>query len=379
MITPRSLSAVLSLLAGVFGLFGHGLGAQQIRRHPAAESMRQPVDHSVSRTVPVGGSSQELAELARRFRAARLVRTVGVEDGSETESLGSVSGAVLDSRNRLFVLDRSFTAVRAFQEGVDPTIIGRRGSGPLDLRYGVSIWPEGDGRFGVADVVLGVKVIDASSVSPRLVRVVSVGTGITGACRSPAAFVVYRSAGDANRLIQRFDTLGRPLDQFGAPYAADSPLVSAIMSEGVVGCGADGSVVYAMSGMPFVYGHRADGRRAWTLRISDFEVGEQQESIDAKGRRSIGLAPDVAQFSLIMNIVGVNARAALVQVVSHSPRSLRDRKDYERLDSYLVDLASGRAVFVSASLPMVSFVKGATLVAFTNEPFPQVRILELGA
>jgi hypothetical protein len=376
--TRRSLCAAVSLLVGVFGAVGLDLGAQQIRRHPSVESLRQHVDHSVSRTAPGSDGTLELAGLAKRLRAARLVRTVGVEEGSETETLGSISGAVLDSRNRLFVLDRSFTAVRAFQEGVSPSVIGRRGSGPLDLRYGVSIWPEGDGRFGVADGMLGVKVIDASSPAPRLVRVVSVGTDITGACRTPSAFVVYRSAGDAKHLIQRFDTLGRPLDQFGARYVADSRMVSAIMSEGVVGCGADGSVVYAMSGMPFVHGYRPDGRRAWTLRLSDFEVGDQQESVDARGRRSIGMAPDVRRFSLIRNIVGMNARVALVQVESHSPQSMRARKDYERLESYLVDIASGHAIFASDVLPMVSYVKGSTMVTFTNDPFPQIRVLELG-
>ncbi len=354
--------------------FAFELPAQRVRTHPSQAALQIRVDGVVSRAGRSELRVSPLTRMANRLRTAKLVRKVGTEDGDPEEVIGAINGAVLDDLGRLLVLDRSFHAVRVFQDNRPPMTIGRRGSGPLDLRNALAIWPLGSGGFAVADGVLGVKQVDAGKSAAVLRRTTHPGTDITGACQTPTGFAVYKTPVPGGRLVQVFDSLGNAGVSFGEPYQAESALVLAILSEGVVGCHPSGGFVYALSGQPFLFGHDPTGKRKWTLRIQDFAVGVQEEKVDSKGRRSIGLSADVKEFSLITNIVGYGADHALVQVVYHNQRSLLGRKDFHRLDTYLVDGKNGHAIFVGSDLPRVSQITGEHVVFVANDPFPQVTV-----
>lgn len=361
--------AVLPML-----MFTDVVSAQSVRKHPVPGALQVAAEHWVSNR---GGSGVDpvLQRLAARIRGARVVRSLGSEDGDVL--FGSIVGVAVDDSGRLLVLDRSGPMVHVFPVRDPAFTVGRRGSGPMDLRTAVALWPENSGAFAVADGVLGVKYIHAPSPAARLQRIVDPGTGITGACKARSGLAVYRPrAGDA-KLVQLFDTLGNPGPTFGEPYRAGSPLIAHIMNEGVVGCLANGTTVHAIAGLPFVHGYDARGRRLWTLRIADFAVGVQDETTDKQGRHSIGLSDETRDFSLTTNVVALTPTVAVVQTIYHTTRSLRARKAYERLDTYLVDGHSGRAVFVGATLPVISYARGDHLACFLNDPYPRAMVMQL--
>jgi hypothetical protein len=368
----RSVTIIIAITAS------SQLGAQVPIVHPTPDNLIANVSVEISRT-PAGGLPAALTAFAARLRRLREVRSVGKEDGDADDIIGAIAGAALDDQGRLLVLDRSFNNVRIHPAGAGKGFVfGRQGSGPLDFRSPMSIWPAGNGAVAVADGVLGVKFISApSKAMVKLERIVSVGADITGGCGSSDTFAVYRTPSDDIPLIQRYDRNGKVLSAFGAPYKTSTPLVRAIMSEGVVGCMSDGQVAYAMSGLPYIHLHAANGQRRAVVKLTSFTIGEQLEEADAKGRHSIGLSESTRQFSSIRWMVGVDSRFLIVQVVNHTMASLRLRRDFATLDTYAIDVATGKGLFVSAGIPPLTYAVGTTLVGFTNDPYPRAIVWEL--
>lgn len=348
--------------------------------HPSAENLEVDA-RTVGRVRSGGKRSRNLQHFLDRFGALRTIRQVGIEDGAENEIIGAVESAAIDGLGRVLVLDRAFQSVRVFDtERGQVTVIGRKGSGPLDLRAAFSIWPVGRNGFAVADGILGVKYIAAPTRdSVRLERIMTVRADITAGCGFGQAAAVYRTPSEDTPVVAILGESGSLLRAFGSPYKTNVPLVRGIMSEGVLGCSANGHIAYALNFLPFVHVYRADGVKLWSFRLGDFRQGFQEERQRSDGRRSIGLSEKTKDFSSIARVTGAGDGLFLVQVAYHTVASRRLRNEFARLDTYVIDSSSGDAEFLSSKLPLVAQVSGNTLVTFSNDPFPRVTLMQIGS
>ncbi|MCC6317126.1 MAG: hypothetical protein IT361_05480 [Gemmatimonadaceae bacterium] len=325
-----------------------------------------------------------LDAFARLLRAAKRVDSVGRLTGPVDEAIGMIMDVAVDSVGRTFVLDRAFSRIRIFDRSGKPSgFVGQSGAGPLDFRSPMEIWVNA-GEVVVADLALGLKRIRFDSRGqPQLHRVIppdgwamcqsrgqviSMGTGVRGGDTSAA-----------ERLVRVRDSTGRVIRQFGAGYQARQALVRSVMNEGVVACTGGGDVVIALSRLPFVRGFRPDGSEAWVTRLSDFRVGVSRERVNERGQLAIGVDPDNPDGSFTMRARELSAGIVCVQVGLMTLRALTAKTLWERIDTYLIDAASGRSVFVASDLPTIGSVLGRRIYAFQNEPFPMVVILEARA
>lgn len=231
----------------------------------------------------------------------------------------------------------------------------------------------------MADAVLGVKIFNVESKTKAgIVKIIPIGTDLTGGCGFRDGFAVYKVSRSDTPVIQLFTGEGAAGRSFGTSYRATSSLARAIMSEGTVGCAKSGQVAYALSNLPFIrVVDAATAKERFAIRIGDFVQGIQPETVDERGRHEIGLADNTTQYSYVSRIVGVGERHFVVQVALNSRQSLRARKDYARLDTYLVDAVSGESIFVSDALPAIAFAEGNRAIGFSNDPFPQAFVLKL--
>lgn len=382
--TVKSLGSRSCILCAVIVgmVFGKASHAQSttLAMHPTADNLAVDA-RAVSRVRAGAKRSGTLQRFLARFSGLRTVRQLGVEDGDESEVIGAVESAALDGRGRVLVLDRAFQNVRVFDgERAQAMVIGRKGSGPLDLRAAFSIWPVGRSGFAVADGVLGVKYISAPARdSVRLERIVPVRADITAGCGIGQAAAVYRTPSEDVPVVAILGESGTVLRAFGSPYKSDVPLVRTIMSEGVMGCSADGRIAYALNFLPFVHIYQESGAKLWSFRFSDFRQGFQEERQRSDGRRSIGLAENTKEFSSIARVTGAGDGLFLVQVAHHSVASRRLRNEFARLDTYVIDANSGEAELLSEKLPLVAQVSGRTIVTFSNDPFPRVTLMQIGS
>jgi hypothetical protein len=362
-----------------FALYSSSAAGQNAIVHPSKASLTGTATERVVGLRDTSSTDVNLDRQARRLRAATRIDSIGELDGDESTVLGLINDIAVDERGRVFVLDMGFSNLRVFSaDGTPEFTIGQKGSGPLDLRFGVSIWTTGNGAVAVTDAVLGTKYIAAENkAATRLLRVVPTTGNPSGACESKGQLITFSPGAKAtDKLIRKLDAAGRELSSYGEVYTASSSLARMIMSEGTVGCMTDGSTVSTQSKLPFIVSHTADGAERWRLRLRDFAPGRELEEVDEKSRHSIGLDPKSVTSSYTYRITPFGGYA-IIQVGNRTARSMRNRVLWERLDTYLADINTGKAVFVSARLPMLDEIRGSSVHGYDNDPYPRVIRLRI--
>lgn len=351
------------------------------RVHPDEKNLKTRVATAVVEQSNRGSGIAGLDEFARRLKGAVRTDSIGDVDGDETTVLGTIMDVASDEAGRIYVLDMAFQKVRVFDSrGRHQFSVGQRGSGPLDFRFAVAAWVPRPSELMVVDPILGLKQIAVSNQkSLRLIKTSRLDGGATSACGSGGTATVFSPVHDTLRtvVVHRYDSAGRRVLSMGAGYDADSRLVREIMSEGTVACASGGRTIAALSKLPFVQAFEADGRLKWTTRLSNFKIGREVEEVDSRGRRGIGLDPENPDHSYIRRMVTVGDKFVLVQVAVNTAKSLRAHSPWERIDSYLLDLQTGRGTYVSSRLPLITAHMGARLLGFDNDPFPRVITLRL--
>jgi hypothetical protein len=360
--------------------------AQRTVVHPTPENLSvdgRTIDVSRARTR---SGDAALNSFAETLRSMRRVDSIGSLDGDEALSFGTIHDVAVHGSGGLAVLDFANFEVRLFDSAGTPQgRFGRRGSGPMEFRNPVAIWTLDSGRVMVVDAVLGAKRFRENATRPpSLEQTLALMTGATSACGGDAAIALYApvfsnaiKVGMADRVVHRFTTEGTFARSVGAAYRSTVPLVRADMSEGVVACTRTGATIHALSKLPFVHLVDASGATRWTLRLADFTVPRVTEEIDGSGRRSIGLDPTRLDFSFIRRLTVLDDAFLLVQVTNSNANSLRHRREWATLDTYVVHIASGTAVYVGRGLPMITASRDGDLIGFDNDPYP--RVIRLSA
>ncbi len=366
------------------------LKAQGTVVHPTPENLEMggPV-RTVARAT-TASTDPALNAYAQALRRARRTDSIGTLDGDERLAFGTIWDVAVDSGGRLVVLDHANLEVRVFDRaGVPRTRFGRRGGGPLEFRNPVALWMPAPEHVMVVDASFGGRAfVVPETGAVRLARSHTLMTGATSACGSSESIALYAPVfsqavqrGMENHVVHRFGADGVRRQSVGSAYRSTVPLVRSDMSEGVVACTADGGTVHALSKLPFVHGIDAAGNSRWTLRLADFTIPRVTEEIDEAGRRSIGLDRDHLDFSFVRRLTALTSDLLLVQVTNSTATTLRQRREWGTLDSYLVRAGSGEAVYVGQHLPLIAAVRGNELIGFQNDPFPRVlkMTLVLGA
>lgn len=357
------------------GVFVVTTGASSQILHPTKENLELAVTNVIRQSTG-GATSPALRQVADRVKSARVEREFGKEEGDAIEVMGTVSAAVEDGRGRVIVLDRSFQNLRILDRDATKSFaFGRKGSGPTDFRTPMSLWVSKDGTVSVADAVLGVKSFRLDTPqSARLTSTFKVVGDITGACLSGDEVATYRISRSEVPLVEVRTAEGKVRAAFGDPYKSTSSLSRAIMSEGTIACVGNRSFVTALSGIPFIHGYDSQGRRQWVSRIDRFAIGIQEETVNEAGRSSIGLQSGTRAFSYVISLVPYEDHYVFVQIANHTDRSLRARKEFELLDTYLLDAKTGEGVWIGSVLPKITSARANGFVAVSNEPFPRVLL-----
>lgn len=359
--------------------------------HPDAASLVSPPGTILLSKRDTLARSAELGRLGSSLRRAARVDSLGSLDGPVDESFGMIMDLTVDSSGAVYVLDMANLQVLVFRQGSRiPVVIGRQGSGPLEFRGPVSLWTEANGEVAVVDAALGAKFFRVQrSGQAQLTRSIRMLGSPMSACGfGGSVFAIEPSVQDGStqrseyRLVRVYSqATGEVTRSFGETYEADTPLIRTIMSEGAIGCSGDGTIILALSKLPFVVGFSARGERLWTVRLRDFTVGRSIERLNARGQQSIGLDPTDPRNSFIRRITPISGGYAVVQVGFMTSASLRNGTIWERVDSYLLRTSSGEGVYIGDKLPLLGGVHGNRAFGFENDPFPRViefRLRDVG-
>ncbi len=349
----------------------HNAGAQS-GKHPSGRYI-----------VPSTGSPVRLA-LGRRSAPApawlpreRDVRgvSIGVLDGPIEYTFGRIEDVLMDSEDRIYVLDSHFKNVRIFSAaGKILGSFGGNGQGPGEFRRPMTLALD-DGRVFVGD--LGYRLATFRMKSPGAVtpdETIQVRTSPHDVCVEDSLIVVHGSSPGQNTFVSVMDLHGELRAAFGEQYRSTNQLINYQMSAGQLACFLSANlIVFAPANLPIIRGYSIAGKELWTVEISDFRTSTTETRED--GGYEVKVPAE--GFHRLHSIVPLSDDRILVQYAFVTAKSEERGREFEFLQTLIIDARSGKAQSLGRGLAAVAAANDRYLVTKWSMPYPHIRVVSL--
>lgn len=368
-----------AVLLGIASFLGCGADEPAVgeQLHPTEANRPVAEELSVELTRADTVADGALGELARSLRSATRVLAMGVLEGAEGETFGLVEDIVPMPDGDMAVLDSRFNEVRSYTEhGAALDRFGREGGGPNEFRVPESMESMG-GRLAVLDRGAVVKLFQRSGDSWEYVDQIQLGVAPEDFCAfDDRLFVQGVRMADAT-VVHSFAPTGKHLASFGPAYKTDDTLVRNQLSDGLIACSDEASVLaMAPKYFPYVYGLTSeDGQVDWRASIAEFNPLKITSGF-REGKPFV-FFEQPSTFNRIVSLVGTGSHI-LVQVGRYL-RNPGGAPDLESIQSYLLSADSGDGVYVGENLPIIYAIADRRAYGAVNAPFPQVQVYEFGS
>lgn len=356
--------------------------APAVVEHPTSPNLA-PANASpiVSDSVPAGLSQDRLAAWTAARRSlveAKVAYRLGALEGDSPEVFGRIADVVLDRENRLLVLDGHFQRVSIFDpSGQFVEAFGRLGDGPEELRgaYGIAMEPSGD--VLVVGTGRQIKVFGrtASGWSYREARLLPLAGGMACVTKSGRTIVAGADTrSDRNVLLHEVPAgAGEQARSFGLGYEDRSPFIRyVIANRGPIACVEHGGAEFVVHAFPLLDYLRlmsvADGSVLWTARLLD----HRQMAMQGTGTTLTHIS--TADWDAIVRVLPYLDSHLLVQVERYQAMGPEDDRPESTIDTYLLDLPTGRGARVSTDLAQVMEVGQDRYVVASTDPYPQIEV-----
>jgi hypothetical protein len=345
--------------------------------HPTAENL--PERSELAASIAIRGTIRgtgALQRFARRLSQARQVTAFGALEGAPSEVFGYVEDVVAGEDGSLYVLDSRYNNVRVHDtSGGQLGSFGGPGGGPAEFRSPETLRRDARGRVMVADRNNQIKIFEPKDRSWALTGTIVLRLSPEDFCLLGGELLVQGIAHEG--FIHAYSPQGARLRSFGQAYVTPNWLVRNQLSDGPIACSEEtGTVVTMLKYLPVIYGYSAAGELLWTSQLEDFRPIRIVEELDAGGRPAVRFQPDGAH-DLAESLQPAPGGLVIVQTARLTPESIKERKEYHELRTYVVSARTGEGVYVGSHLPRISAVTATRVLAAANDPFPQVRVLEL--
>lgn len=319
-----------------------------------------------------------LHRLAARLRQARPLWSLGALEGDPSAVFGNVEDIVVGEDGRLFVLDSRYNNIRIHDPaGRLLAVFGRPGRGPEEFMAPEALKRDTRGRLVVVDRHNRIKILEPQGATFRAGGNISVPFVPEDFCLLDDRIFV-QGVRRAGGVIHAFTPAGDSLLSFGAAYRTGNWLVRNQLSDGPIACSEEsGTVVMMFKYLPVVYGYAPDGRVKWVTQLADFHPIRILEDVDGRGNPEVGFTPRPDGHDMAESLLAVPGGMVLVQATHHTPESIKARRDYAEIRSYLLSASTGRGVYVGSHLPRIHALAEGRAYAAVNDPFPQVRAYQL--
>lgn len=348
--------------------------------HPTAENI--PPDAELAHVVTMAAPSREPGDLrsfAERLARSREALAIGVLEGGRHEIFGAVEDIEGDPEGRVMVLDSRYNELRAYgPDGRFEFAFGRPGRGPNEFLSPEAFAADARGRVVVADRNNQLKVFRRNGEGLEYERTIHLQFVPEDFCLLGETLYVQGVHQTENAVVHAFTLSGDRLRSFGEPYRSKNPLVRAQMSDGPLACSEDaGTIVTMFEHLPVVFGYAPTGELRWTTRIADFRPMRITEGFEPDGRPYIQQEGQDG-YDMATHMLAIPGGYVLLQITHTGPSNGASGPGEEELRTYLLSAATGEGVYVGDQLPRIYDFAGPFLFAGMNDPFPQVKVLEVG-
>lgn len=361
-----------------------GLGCGDARAefhivHPIHDSLIHPVPPIA--LVTVGTSARNgtpvlprLRRYADRLSHTRDVLQLGVAEGPEPLTFGSIRDAATDRLGRIMVLDDQALQLRVFDHaGRALQTFGGPGDGPGEYRYPRTLSVGPSGRAAVFDGRGVVHLYSLDSDSVRFIKTVDLRMSIDYGCLLGDTLVVEGRQPGSDNILHVFARDGTAVRSFGVLYATDNPRVREQISDSVLECvERSQSIIVAPVFLPEVRSYALSGElRWWTqiegLRMIDFRENDQ-------GFTSLGV-PTAGYHGTIQ--LSATPSGVVVQQIAFVTKEARRRGELAGVETLLLDAGTGAALYVSSAVTRLRWAGDREVLYYVTDPFPRLVMAAL--
>jgi hypothetical protein len=357
--------------------------------HPVADSVgfNLAATHVVDATFPEGAPES----LAARLAGHRVRSSIGAagDDGDtpDSEVFGRIVDVAFVGEDRVAVLDQIAGRVEVFGlDGGNVGGFGGLGEGPGELDFPISLLVPNPREIQVLDAAGRVHRFvdhgdDEWSFEERMDLTgfprdacVNGGDGQT-VLHVPA--VAPGAEGVVEQGVLRVhDRAGAQVRAFGTPYRHSQRLVADRMRRGRVACAANGYLVLALEGSNRVAAWRVDdGSETWNALLDGIEVPRLLE-VELPGGRP-GVGQDFRgnpRFHSLTAAEPVSDEFILLQYQRFRWYEDDDAAQFEAVESWIIEAATGEGGPIGEGLPRVGAVRDSVIVFLYSDPFPRIEI-----
>ncbi len=366
-----ALGAALVLGMGLIACSGGPEGGAT--RHPRPEYLGRSIQPTqrVTLGVPLDRTEWPSSVIAIFDSAARVV-TIGALDSPPHEVFGHIQGVVIDSAERLYILEQRTSEVRIFNPAGDLVdVVGKPGRGPGELANPLSLTIDGRGDLLVGDLTRHVHVFQPSMAGFKYLKSLTLAVSALEMCIMGQHLFVHGVRLDDNRVIHEYDLQGNFIRSFGTMYKSPNEIINFTLSQGHLACAVDDSVVVFApgSGIGELYGYDTTGALRWVTEIRGYQPTDLFET-----ERGYTSQIPKKGFHFVRTVTPLQSGYLALQLGFSTRHSASEADAYARLESIVVDVRNGRAGYVGSAAPPLVGVGSGYRVGSVDDPYPQVFV-----
>lgn len=370
----------LTLFTSCQGEFGRG----DVVFHPTPDNIPTVTDpRFIINDEPQDSLSWMLA-------AIREGVTVGVEEGTATEMLGSIQDIAV-SDDLVYYVDRSYSQVRAYNfSGHQVDFIGGAGQGPGEFRFPMHVSTIGTdydvhvvvGDFFASRISVFSKTQEGNHVFRRVFH--AAAPLLSGdMCAMNAHVYTTGFADESDGVIHKHTLQGEHVLSFGTHYDHPNRLVRRKMSEWPsIECNAThNTLLFVHPHTPIATAFTGLGDISWQIRVADARIAPMRERVESDGNSAVmSRTPRVGESSGIRIIGGARGNTFWL---THSER-LSEELDRRANHFYTVDVLSGQGKYLGMrpinvlsgeeDSRRIRYIDQERLITRRSTPYPQLGI-----
>jgi len=297
--------------------------------------------------------------------------------GLEREEFDDIAVGVLSGNGQALVVDRGKMRVpllTALPNGHRVTTLGRRGSGPGELREPKSIHSVGNQFILLDRALLRLTYYEIRGTDLGLAKTSALTELPDDVCFLDSRMVAFGYDPATRKILRWMPTKTSTEQSGGLPFFEGSANFESVTNHGILLCAADYDfVIVAHLNKGVVRAYRSNGRLAWETTLQDFVPWNIKELGD--GGVLTALSPPLHRAHFTTGLVRLSKQFALLQYgLVTLDESGRMAANYAAIQSSVLSLADGKVVGSQSNLPLVLSANGSSLLATGFEPVPWVEI-----
>lgn len=376
MTIPREVSfTVAAIFTVACGDAGQRLDPSGDVSHPSAQFLIREIEpaHDVSILQPNIRFSERRGPIVAVAGPIGMLATFGELQAPASHVLGLVKDVVVDRRRRLLILDSLYNNVRVVASGRTVETFGGPGEGPGEFRVPLSI-SVGDSIVYVGDITRRIHRFRETGNNYEYVDSWRSPVAPTSMCFMDQALWIHGVNAEEKRVVHQVNVNGETVNSFGAVYESPSPIIDYQILNGMIECDeATRTIVYAPAGLlNEVRGFSTTGVVRWITTLAGFRPISLIMRPDGSTRMTV---PE-SGFHRVASLTSIGGGLLVVQVALVTRESRANQDPFDRLYSMILDTYDGNGSAFQADLPELVAYHAEFLVGRTDDPYPQVFILD---